>query len=337
MSGNPALLVVVPHPDDETYAFGGTIALAADAGWHAVVHCASSGERGKRHDGGPADRDSVRQVREAEFRESCRVLGAETVSFWRMPDGAVTPSAEDTRRLSDVLHSTGPAIVLTLGADGAYGHPDHIAVHRWVVSAWKLLDVRPEFAFAAFPAGLFLPQYRKCISMMGDPPSPSPDDIGSAAADVAVDISAARDRKVAAVACHASQLPGGDPYRLFPATVLAGTLEQERFTLHPESERTHLDALLASLPPPSNVVTPLEQGHSIGVESARWLRDVGIGSLEELRRAGAVEAYLRVRASRPSGVTLNLLYALNDAVTGRRWREVPATEREELRAMVQIS
>ena len=49
----PALLAIIPHPDDESYSFGGTLALAAAASWRCLVQCATSGERGKRHDGGP--------------------------------------------------------------------------------------------------------------------------------------------------------------------------------------------------------------------------------------------------------------------------------------------
>ena len=49
----PTLLAVIAHPDDESYSFGGTLALAAQAGWRCHVLSLTSGEGGKRNDGGP--------------------------------------------------------------------------------------------------------------------------------------------------------------------------------------------------------------------------------------------------------------------------------------------
>jgi LmbE family N-acetylglucosaminyl deacetylase len=119
--------------------------------------------------------------------------------------------------------------VLSLGPDGAYGHPDHLAVNHWVAAAWHSLDgLRPALLLAAFPRGLFLPQYEKCRAMMGDPPSPPPEAIGGNW-DIEVDISAVRDVKLGAVACHRSQLPSPDPHSLFPPGILEGTLRHERF------------------------------------------------------------------------------------------------------------
>jgi LmbE family N-acetylglucosaminyl deacetylase len=227
----PVVLAIVPHPDDETYAFGGTIALAAKAGWRCLVHCVSSGERGRRHDGGPAGPAFLAAVREAELAESCRLLGAGEPFFWRLPDGGLARHRDESARVAALL-ARPVDVVLAPGADGAYGHPDHIAVHRWVVAGWKRLgDVRPPLLLAAFPRGLFLPQYAKCVGMMGNPPDPAPDAIGAARWDIEVDNAAVADLKLAAVAAHRSQLPGGDPHALFPPGVLAGCLPLERYSL----------------------------------------------------------------------------------------------------------
>jgi N-acetyl-1-D-myo-inositol-2-amino-2-deoxy-alpha-D-glucopyranoside deacetylase len=227
----PVLVAIVPHPDDEAYAFAGTIALAARAGWRCIVHCASSGERGKRHDGGPADARTVAMVREAELAASCRILGAEAPYFWRLPDGGLA-SCRDQRTRVTALLARGIDVVLAPGADGAYGHPDHLAVHRWVAGGWAALPGhRPALLFAAFPRGLFLPQYEKCLAMMGDPPEPAAATIGADRWDLEVDVSGVVAMKLASVAAHRSQLPGGDPHALFPPGVLAGCLGVERYTL----------------------------------------------------------------------------------------------------------
>ena len=68
---------------------------------------------------------------------------------------------------------------------------------------------------------------------------------------------------------------------------------------------------------------------NLGPRAERWLADAGIHSAEELRRRGALEAYLAVR--RAGGTkSLNMLWALAGALEpwpeGRDWREVAASE-----------
>lgn len=226
----PTLLAVIPHPDDESYSFGGTLALAAKAGWRCVVICASSGERGKRHDGGPPGEAALAAAREAELAASCRLLGAEPPIFWRLPDGGLRAMEPPLALVRAAFETYSPGLILTLGEDGAYGHPDHIAVHGGVRDAWRAPGPhRPPLLFAVFPRGAFLPQYEKCIDMMGDPPSPPPGAIGAEPWHYEVDVSSILPLKLAAVSAHRTQLPGGDPHALFPPGVLTAVLTTERF------------------------------------------------------------------------------------------------------------
>jgi LmbE family N-acetylglucosaminyl deacetylase len=39
--------------------------------------------------------------------------------------------------VSRLLDEIAPDTILTFGADGITFHPDHIAVHRWVTTAWE--------------------------------------------------------------------------------------------------------------------------------------------------------------------------------------------------------
>ena len=72
-----------------------------------------------------------------------------------------------------------------------------------------------------------------------------------------------------------------------------------------------------------------EKMRNIGPKSAAWLRQVGLHTRADLESAGPVDAYMRVRRAgfRPS---LNLLYALEGALTDCHWQEVPAERRQEL-------
>lgn len=243
----PTLLAIIPHPDDESYSFGGTIALAARSGWRCLIECASYGEKGKRHEGGGTTPNEVAETRGHELIESCRLLGAEDPRFWGLPDGAMNAHRGEQARIGRLLHGEDPDIVLTLGADGAYGHPDHVALHRWVREAWtELAEPRPALLFAAFPRGLFLPQYEKCLGMMGEPPTPAAAEIGRDRFDYEVPIHTIAATKVASIAAHRSQLPGGDTEAIFPPGIVRALLDVERFEdSGPHSPATA--ALLATL------------------------------------------------------------------------------------------
>jgi LmbE family N-acetylglucosaminyl deacetylase len=228
----PELLIFAPHPDDEAYAFGGLAALAAAAGWRVVVHAATSGENGKRHDGGPPGPEQIGPAREAEMTESCRLLDADPPVFWRLPDGGLrNRQPELIGRCDEALRAHSPQFVATLGRDGAYGHPDHIALHRAVEAVFGSAGEHTALLFPVFPKGLFLPQYEKCVAMMGDPPNPPPAVIGGGAWDVELDIRPVRDQKLAAIAAHRTQLPGDDPHAIFPTGIVDGLLEVERYAL----------------------------------------------------------------------------------------------------------
>ncbi len=251
----PTLLAVIPHPDDESYSFAGTIALAADAGWDCLIHCATYGEGGERHDGGRPGRNALAEAREAELRESCRILGGRPPEFWGLPDGELALHSGESDRLARLFLRERPELVLALGPDGAYGHPDHLALHRWLVAACEQApEPRPALLFAAFPPGLFYPQYQKCVlaGIMGDPPALAPHELGIATAHYDVPIARARARKRAAIAAHRTQLPGGDPESLFPPGIVPALLDVERFADTRGVADPQTTALLASLAAPTS-------------------------------------------------------------------------------------
>jgi len=225
----PRLLAFIPHPDDESYSFGGTLALAARAGWECFVYCASSGEKGKRHDGGETTLAATGALRERELEASCALLGCRPPVFLRLRDGGLRQTPGATGRIGAAIELLRPGLVLTLGPDGAYGHPDHIALHRWVLEGWQRAGRTCPLLFPVFPTGLFVPQWEKCRGMMGEPPDPPASAIGADTWDYSVDIGRVRETKLAAIAAHRSQLPWGDPEAIFPPGIVRALLETERF------------------------------------------------------------------------------------------------------------
>lgn len=246
-----ALLAFIPHPDDETYGFGGLLALAADAGWRCTVHCATRGEGGVRHDGGPTHPQAVGEVRAAELRASCRTLGVDEPELWDLPDGQLMANARLDELVASAFAEEPADLVVGLGPDGAYGHPDHLALHHAVRRAWEALpEPRPPLLYPAFPPALFIPQYEQCVAsgIMGTPPYVAPGELGVLDAHYCLALpEPIRERKLAAIAAHRSQLPGGDPYRLFPDDIVAALLENERFAEACGCRRDMTRQLLAGL------------------------------------------------------------------------------------------
>ncbi|MGH8030293.1 MAG: TfoX/Sxy family protein [Arenimonas sp.] len=74
---------------------------------------------------------------------------------------------------------------------------------------------------------------------------------------------------------------------------------------------------------------PVEKIRNIGPKSMAWLRQTGVRSLVELQAVGSLAAFVRIKRAgfRPS---LNLLYALEGAILGCHWQEIPDTRRAEL-------
>jgi TfoX/Sxy family transcriptional regulator of competence genes len=68
---------------------------------------------------------------------------------------------------------------------------------------------------------------------------------------------------------------------------------------------------------------------NVGPKSAAWLRQVGVRTQEDLEALGAVDAFIKVKRAgfRPS---LNLLYALEGALLGCHWQQVPDDRRSQL-------
>ena len=68
---------------------------------------------------------------------------------------------------------------------------------------------------------------------------------------------------------------------------------------------------------------------NLGAKSQRMLEQAGIVSSAQLRELGAVRAYLQVKRN-GGNASLNLLWALEGALSGRHWQEVAKHDRLRL-------
>ena len=136
------LMAVLAHPDDECLGLGGTLATYASAGVDVSLVTATRGDRG-RYRGVPAGDDrhpgaeALAHIREAELRAAAAVLGVRDVSLLDYHDQDLD-GAPPRRVIADIsahLRRVRPDVVVTFGPDGAYGHPDHIAVCQFTTAA----------------------------------------------------------------------------------------------------------------------------------------------------------------------------------------------------------
>ena len=79
---------------------------------------------------------------------------------------------------------------------------------------------------------------------------------------------------------------------------------------------------------------PVTMLRNLGPKSAMMLAEVGIRTIGELRAIGAAKAYVRVRAIRSRGASVNLLWSMAAGLDGRGWQDVSAEEKASLLAEV---
>jgi N-acetylglucosamine malate deacetylase 2 len=182
------VLVVFPHPDDETFGCGGTIALFAKAGVPVTYVCGTLGQMG-RNMGRPffATRESLPYVREAELVEACETIGIQRLIKLGLRDKTIEfedPEAL-TDRLEQILREVRPSLVLT-HYPGYAVHPDHNALGELTIRAVSRLseEERPKVYAHAFA--------QACQDVLGPP-------------DVVYDISAVAEIKMAGIRAHGSQ------------------------------------------------------------------------------------------------------------------------------------
>lgn len=136
------LLAVLAHPDDESLGLGGALARYAAEGAEVSLITATRGDSG-RYRGLPGDhpdhpgKAALAEIREAELRSAARVLGIREVSLLDYEDrylDRATP-ADVIADIVSHVRRLRPDVVLTFGPDGAYGHPDHVAISQFTTAA----------------------------------------------------------------------------------------------------------------------------------------------------------------------------------------------------------
>jgi LmbE family N-acetylglucosaminyl deacetylase len=223
-----SLLAFLAHPDDESFAIGGTLARYMAAGVHVGLITATRGEAG-----GAGDPFLTGAARERELRRAVRALGVRTLRILGYQDGhlARTDRPLLVSRLVGVLRELRPQVVITFGPDGISGHPDHVAIGEATTEAFSLAgqavyssgptsgDLKPHHPLRLFHI-VPSPATRECCRKKMGEFSP----VGL----TAVDISGFRAMKVRAMQSHRSQ---DQPFPGDPGAEAGRLHEREYFRL----------------------------------------------------------------------------------------------------------
>jgi LmbE family N-acetylglucosaminyl deacetylase len=117
---------------------GGTLAKYAAEGVKTYLVTATRGERGwfgdeKEYPG----LEALGKMREAELLDAARELGIREVKFLDYIDGDLDQAdpAEAVAKVVAHLRRVRPHVVITFDLNGAYGHPDHIAICQLTTAA----------------------------------------------------------------------------------------------------------------------------------------------------------------------------------------------------------
>jgi N-acetylglucosamine malate deacetylase 1 len=178
------VLVVAPHPDDETLGCGGSICRHVARGDRVTAVFLTSGELGLKH----LVREKAWRVREAEARKAAGILGIAGMDFLRMADWSAGKHIRSaTPRLRTILQRENPELIY-LPHPGEW-HPDHQAalpLLRTALRGWH--GAKP--ALRGYEVWTPLSHY-----------------------DEVEDISKVMSRKLRALRAHRSQVVGWDYVR----------------------------------------------------------------------------------------------------------------------------
>ncbi|MEN1967295.1 bacillithiol biosynthesis deacetylase BshB2 [Lentibacillus sp. N15] len=184
------VVVIYPHPDDESFGAAGTITQFREQGVPVTYLCGTLGEMG-RNMGNPtfANRETLPEIRKEELIAACNALD---VNLRMLGYRDKTLEFEDRQQvashLKTILEEIEPSLVIT-HYPGYAVHPDHNALGAAAVEAVRQMDEakRPVV-------------WAQAISNNYD------EDLGKP--DIRNDVTSVFAKKMAAIMSHKSQANG---------------------------------------------------------------------------------------------------------------------------------
>jgi LmbE family N-acetylglucosaminyl deacetylase len=235
------LLAVFAHPDDESFRPGGTLALLARRGVRVQVLTATRGEAGSRGNPPLCSPAELPAMREAELCCACTALRILPPRLLNYRDGELDKANPEglAEQILEVVKEIRPQALLTFGADGLSGHPDHISIGLAAAEAFRRAEEVAALYTVAVPRSLAESLGMKQIHAVPDE-----------AIALTVDVSSVWEAKMFAIRCHRTQL-GESPILDAPEAKQRLFLGTEHFCLAasrpaPDGKNVNLQDWLAN-------------------------------------------------------------------------------------------
>jgi LmbE family N-acetylglucosaminyl deacetylase len=245
--GMATLVAFHAHPDDECLLQSGSLAKAVHDGHRVVVVYATRGEVGESPDGLLEPGESLVERRMAEAMRSAEALGVHRVVWLGYRDSGMMgkPDNDDPRcfwradvedaaaRVAAILQEESADVLTIYDANGTYGHPDHLQVHRVGTRAAELAGTPHvlEATISREHVKALIAAAAAAGQQIGDAPDVDDESVVFGVPDDAittvVDVGDFLDRKRAAIAAHASQVHDTGPFLAMPPEVFRAAMGTE--------------------------------------------------------------------------------------------------------------
>jgi LmbE family N-acetylglucosaminyl deacetylase len=185
------VLVVVAHPDDESFGLGAVVDAFSAAGSQVTVLCLTEGEASTLGTG-----INLSSMRRNELATASRELGVATTTMHHHPDGALSTVCRHILA-GEVIDEVGGSHadgILVFDHSGVTGHPDHAAATAAAVLAAEVLDL-PVLAWTLPKAVADQMNDELGVGLFS----------GCAAEDIDITISVERRHQIAASRAHHTQ------------------------------------------------------------------------------------------------------------------------------------
>lgn len=145
---SPSLAFVFAHPDDETFAVGGTIVTYTARGVGCDLFCATNGDAGRNSGVPVSSREELGALRRNELISAARLLGIQALDMPGHADGALAAADQDVLvgQIVRRLREWRSEVVVTFGPEGGRNaHRDHRAISRAATAAFFLAGNPTQF------------------------------------------------------------------------------------------------------------------------------------------------------------------------------------------------
>ncbi len=202
------LLIVMAHPDDESFGPSGTLALYANQGVDVHLLCVTNGDASETVIAGQASlstkarKKALTLTRQQEVKRAAAIIGISHIDFLNYPDGQLCNALYHAiaKQIIDKIDYFSPQVIIAPEPQGITGHLDHIAVSMITTYAFLHSLHAKKLYYVCLPQSIVnLTEHENYFVYF-------PPGYTDAAITTRIDYSLFEHKKIAAMQQHVSQL-----------------------------------------------------------------------------------------------------------------------------------